>query len=196
MKKIFLPLLAALGMVVGMTLTSCGGGGGGDGAKQVDITGLHIETGAGVPQFMMTVDERLGDSNVYRVTYSFGGEAYPGSLSVHMGYPLLNDEGRAKIKSTMGIDSVGVLQDSNFMAWIGGKPDALSVQLDSLVEFDFELDKKTDTGSMTRTVTGVYFVKADGSLKLPETVSFDSLYVTGATKIFKNLSKNSGVQGE
>ncbi|MBE6415731.1 MAG: hypothetical protein E7032_04265 [Akkermansiaceae bacterium] len=191
MKKIFLPLLAALGMVVGMTLTSCGGGGG-NSAKQVDITGLHVVSGSGVPQFMMTVDERMGDSNVYRVTYSFGGDAFPGSLAVQMGYPLLNDDGMAQIKATMGIDNMRVLQDSNFMAWIGAKHNAQSVQLDSLIELDFELDKKTDTGSMTRTVTGVYFVSDSSSLKLPDEVVFDSMYVTGATKIFKNLSKNSG----
>lgn len=195
MKKLFLPLLAAIGMVAGFTLSSCGGGGGNSNG-QVDITGLYATTGAGVPVFAMSVDERLGDSNVYRVTYTFGEATYPGSLAVQMGYPMLNEDGKAVIKSTMGIDSVNVLQDSNFMAWIGGKPDALSIQLDSLINTTLTLDRDTDTGTMRRNVTGVYFVKADGSMKLPEEVDYDSLYITGQTKIFKKLGKTPTNEGE
>ncbi len=195
MKKLFLPLLAAIGMVAGFTLSSCGGGGGSS-SGQVDITGLYVTTGSGVPGFAMSVDERLGDSNVYRVTYTFGEATYPGSLAVQIGYPMLNEDGKAVIKSTMGIDSVNVLQDSNFMAWIGGKPDALSIQLDSLINMTLTLDRNTDTGIMRRNVTGVYFVKVDGSMKLPEEVDYDSLYITGQTKIFKKLGKTPTNEGE
>ena len=70
MKKIFLPLLALVGMVTGFTLTSCGGGGGDD--ALVNITGLTIEGPAGLSGFDMEVVERIS-GDLYSARY-FGKE--------------------------------------------------------------------------------------------------------------------------
>ena len=69
MKKIFLPLLALVGMVTGFTLTSCGGGGGGSEDEIIQLTGLSIEAPAGLGGFVMEVQDRVS-SNVYVATYN------------------------------------------------------------------------------------------------------------------------------
>ncbi|MBQ2870042.1 MAG: hypothetical protein IJE88_08460 [Akkermansia sp.] len=68
MKKIFLPLLALVGMVTGFTLTSCGGGGGSE-DEIIQLTGLSIEAPAGLGGFEMEVQDRVSP-NVYVATYN------------------------------------------------------------------------------------------------------------------------------
>ncbi|MBE6415669.1 MAG: PEP-CTERM sorting domain-containing protein [Akkermansiaceae bacterium] len=157
-------------------------------AKDVDISGLYVEAGAGIPSFSMTVHERLGDSPQYEATYTFGEAEYAGTFSVASNYPILNEGGESlTLQGSMGIDSVSVLQDSNFMAWIGGKPNALSVQITSPITLTLTLVKGTETGSMTREVTGLYYYKEDASFPLETPVTYQGLYVGGAEPIFKQL---------
>ena len=156
--------------------------------KDVDLTGLYVVGGAGVPLFSMSVGERQEESSVYMTTYTFGASNYTGTFNVAADYPILNEGGESlTLKGLMSFDSAEVLQDADFIAWIGGKPDSTSVSLDSPVEMNFTLNKNTDTGILVRKVTGAYFVKPDVSFLLPEEVRDDSLFVTGQKEIFNQL---------
>lgn len=179
MKKIFLPLLAALGMVVGMTLTSCGGGGG---ANDKSIAGMLIQSGGGIPAFVMNVGEQRGDSPQYEAEYTFGSSVYSGTFSIASGYPI-KEENTIIIKGQIGIDDTACLTDSEFCAWIAGKSDALSVQLTSPIEITITVTEN-DSGSMVREVTGLYYVKVDYSNVLETPVKYDGLYIN-ATRLRK-----------
>lgn len=172
MKKIFLPLLAALGMVVGMTLTSCGSGAGAD---DDSIAGMIVQSGSGVPTFVMTVGEQRGESSQYATEYTFGRSVYSGTFSVTDGYPI-KDGDAIIIKGQMGIDDTSCLSDSEFMAWISGKSDSLSVQITSPIDITIKV-LPNDSGTMTREVTGLFYYKVDASFPLETPVTYDGLYI-------------------
>ncbi len=178
MKKIFLPLLAALGMVVGMTLTSCGGGGG---SNDTSVSGMVIQSGGGIPVFMMEVGERFGQSDMYAAEYTFGSSVYRGSFSLEE-VPK-KDENTIIIKGEMGIDNTACLTDPEFMAWISGKSDALSVQVNSPIVLTITVEGN-DSGTMTRDVTGLYYYKVDMSFPLETPMEYKGLYIN-ATRLRK-----------
>ena len=60
MKKIFLPLLALCGMITGLALTSCGGGGGGR-----SLSGTVITVGGGVAYDIVFYDKLMGSRTAY-----------------------------------------------------------------------------------------------------------------------------------
>ncbi len=157
-------------------------------ANDVDISGLYVVAGGGIPAFSMTVQERLGDSSLYEATYKFGEAEYAGTFGVASNYPILNEGGESlTLQGQMGIDMTTCLTDPEFIAWISGKPDALSVQVNSPITLTLTLDKGTETGSMTREVTGLYYYKVDASFPLETPVTYQGLYVGGAEPIFKQL---------
>lgn len=157
-------------------------------ANDVDITGLYVAAGASIPAFSMTVQERRGDSSQYKATYTFGEAEYVGTFSVAYNYPILNEGGESlTLQGQMGIDDTACLTDPEFTAWISGKSDALSVQITSPITLTLTLDKGTETGSMTREVTGLYYYKEDASLPLETPVTYQGVYVGGAEPIFKQL---------
>lgn len=174
MKKIFLPLLAALGMVVGMTLTSCGGGGG---ANDTSVSGMVIQSGGGIPVFTMEVGERYGESRLYDAQYTFGSSVYRGSFALIEEPKKVEDT--ISIKGQMGIDMTTCLTDPEFMAWISGKSDALSVQVNSAIELTITVEGN-DSGTMTRDVNGLYYYKVDMSFPLETPVEYQGLYINAA----------------
>lgn len=71
MKKLFLPLLAAVGMAVGFTLSSCGGGSGGGDGVLVNLTGAQIRIGAPI-LFELHIGDRFA-GNMYNAQYMYNG---------------------------------------------------------------------------------------------------------------------------
>lgn len=187
MKKFFLPILAACGMLAGFTLSSCGGGGGGD----VDISGVEIVASA-TPRFTMQLGARMGQSNLYEATYIFGVSDYSGTFSVTEGYPLLNEDGQMELRGLMAPDETSAQQDKDLITWLGGPPQAVSVQIESDgIEITIKADKDSNSGTMTRSLQGVYFKDANLSVQLPEDKAFGSIYVTGTKRLFRSLKPAS-----
>lgn len=78
MKKIFLPLLALVGMVTGFTLTSCGGGGGGG-----NMSGLAITVQSGVTYTMVFDGKLVGSDDAYSVSFvAPKGETSPVTVNI------------------------------------------------------------------------------------------------------------------
>ncbi len=66
MKKLLLPLLALCGMITGLTLTSCGGGGGD--SNRINMSGITISLQSGLTYDMIFGDKRMGTDSAYSVT--------------------------------------------------------------------------------------------------------------------------------
>ncbi len=155
-------------------------------ANDVDFSGLYV-AGGSIPSFSMTVQERYGLSSLYEATYTFGEAEYAGTFRVESINPILNEGGESlTLQGQMRIDDTAYLTDSEFIAWISGKPD-VSVQINSPIDLTLTLVKGTETGSMTREVTGLYYYKVDAAFPLETPVTYQGVYVGGAEPIFKQL---------
>ena len=96
MKKIFLPLLALCGMITGLTLTSCGGGGNGG---ATNMSGMIISAQSGVGYDMVFGDKVPGSSSAYSVTLlSPVGDTSPITIDI-TNWP----SGEGKISSPAGL---------------------------------------------------------------------------------------------
>lgn len=114
MKKFFLALLAIAGMMTGMTLTSCGGGGS---DSSVDLTDLKFTMTGNTPMFEITFLSRVGKSNNYLCRVVFGDSTTDGSFSVHPGYPKLSSDGNtANLVGNMGVKSANFAKGSTEVA--------------------------------------------------------------------------------
>lgn len=192
MKKFFLPLLALVGMTVGFTLSSCGGGGGGDGLSAT-ISGLYVETVSGIPLMSLTVEERLGKSNGYSAMYTIGPSrnSYPGGFSVLPDYPKLMEDGRIEIVGYVGIDTVEILSDKEFIGWMGGSPSANNLQLQSLIKMTITVPKKGyNDGRMKAEVTGVQWITVDKKDEepLPTQRDYNEVYINAPARLYKEIS--------
>ena len=133
MKKFFTSLLALAGMVVGFTLTSCGGGGGG-GDALVNIAGLEIEGPAGLSGFTMEVTDRIS-GDLYSARY-FGMEGRFSVTSVNgstvTGYMWLNDSSEASTSTDLAQwFGLNVSHSGLSITSEGGNPVTLSMQFKS-----------------------------------------------------------------
>lgn len=186
MKKFFLPILAVCGMVAGFTLSSCGGGGS-NGRESADITGLELVAGDTTPIFRMSVTSRMGRSNLYEATYTFGRSSYAGTFSMTEGYPLLNEDGQAEVSGRMALNEVAAFTDRDFIVWLGGAPNAIGVQIETPVTLTIKAFKDSDSGVMERNLSGVYIRDNISSVQLPTDQQFDSVQVQGTKMLFKRL---------
>lgn len=103
MKKIFASLLALAGMVVGLTLTSCGGGGGSGDSPSLE--GLTVILSGSTPAFELEFITRHGKSGNYDCNAMVGSDTTPTSFSLHPGYPQQTTDGKVTLKGDFGFQS-------------------------------------------------------------------------------------------
>lgn len=179
MKKIFLPLLAAVGIALGFTLTSCGGGGGSEkgNAPVRALAGIVMEETSLWPSFKLTFVEfatgeiietvlELGEGNRYSCFYSLKDS------------PKRKD-GVWKFEGNIGgVRTVQILKDNNFLALIGVNQAASSCVLETF-KLNFDIPSGA-TGRYASTgqiwVAGRYFVT--GNETEGSRIDFDERQVT------------------
>ncbi len=76
MKKIFLPILALCGMITGLTLTSCGGGGGGDGTHNFSGKTIRYFGNTMAGSMVVAVYDKK-TTGIYSADVSFGERGTP-----------------------------------------------------------------------------------------------------------------------
>lgn len=103
MKKIFASLLALAGMVVGLTLTSCGGGGGSGDSPSLE--GLTVTLSGDTPGFEVEFITRHGKSGNYTCLAKVGSDETTASFSLHPGYPQQTTDGKVTLKGNFGFQS-------------------------------------------------------------------------------------------
>lgn len=103
MKKIFASLLALAGMVVGLTLTSCGGGGGSGDSPSLE--GLTVTLSGDTPAFEVQFITRHGKSGNYDCNATVGSDETLASFSLHPGYPQQTTDGKVILKGNFGFQS-------------------------------------------------------------------------------------------
>ena len=143
MKKIFLPLLALVGMVVGFTLCSCGGGGGSD-DEIVNLDGLAIKTTTNSETWMKFTK---ASTNYYALELSFGGSDSYGHFLV---------KGFTPGSQPVLVGAMSLTRDSdvqNAANWLGLPIESsLSYSLPDEIEvtLTFGSTENSGTGSMSR----------------------------------------------
>lgn len=115
MKKIFLPLLALCTIVTGLTLTSCGGGGGSEG-----YTGKVYKFQHSFAVMKIDFESRLGDSNSYKAWVCYKeGTGDRGSFSNNDGCTVtLTPEGEG-VSITVNGQSPTSLTENSVLAFLG-----------------------------------------------------------------------------
>ena len=154
MKKIFLGLLALVGMVAGFTLTSCGGGGGSD--DVIDISGLRLTSGGSTPLVVISFDSRIGRGNSYFCSLAFGNESPSGTFSVSPGYPRLNSDNKVQINGILGLDDSSFTSTSNNFAQFVGISTHTNYGASMSLPLSFELTIEKSSGETT------YRLKTEG----------------------------------
>lgn len=138
MKKLFLPLLAAVGMAVGFTLSSCGGGGGGNDVL-VNLTGAEIRVATPV-LFELTIGDRFA-GNMYNAQYMYNGTTAFCYISA-VGY---TPGAQPNVKAVMSFHEEAALQ--NLKSLFGFPSDGAQIGVREPVTLDMTfLD--TDNGMM------------------------------------------------
>ncbi len=164
MKKFFLPILAALGMTLGLTLTSCGGGGGSEKAGEPAraLVGTSINVTSGTPSFQLDF-QTANTGWIVSSEFSPGAQStYPCSFSL-MRQPELVD-GCWEIWGRLGWVDISVFQDNNFLALIGANQAAASCVVDNFVlvlQIPAGEQSGYYAGRGQLTVTGRYFMRND-----------------------------------
>ena len=139
MKKIFLPLLALVGMVTGFTLTSCGGGSG-ENATLIHLQDHTIEVTGYSPVLKIKFTEAVA-SNVYSTNYTFGSAAVQGYFTVTS-----VDAATKTIQGQMAITDEGDFDRTK--AWFGVQTSGV-ISFDSPIVLSMVLTSN-DRGFMTR----------------------------------------------
>ena len=139
MKKIFLPLLALVGMVTSFTLTSCGGGGG-ENASLIHLQGHKITVTGYSPVLEIEFTEAVA-SNVYSTDFTFGDAHVPGYFTVTS-----VDAATKTIQGQMAITKEGDFDSTK--AWFGVQTSG-DISFDSPIVLSMVLTSN-DSGIMTR----------------------------------------------
>ena len=139
MKKIFLPLLALVGMVTGFTLTSCGGGGG-ENTPLIRLLGHNIEVTGYSPVLKIEFTEAVA-ANVYSTKYTFGSADVQGYFTVTS-----VDAATKTIQGQMAITDDGDFDRTK--AWFGVQTSGV-ISFDSPIVLSMVLTSN-DRGFMTR----------------------------------------------
>lgn len=187
MKKFFLPLLAVLGMTVGLTLTSCGGGGGKSAQDEPAraLAGCSITTINSTPNFTV-------EFNTASTGWTVASDFIPGdSREFPCYFTLIREpelaDGYWEFWGSMGWVSTDICEDNQFLALIGVNQGADSCALES---FSLRLvvpagkQDGTYSGTGQMTVAGRYFMgegEAEGT-KLTEEPIEIQFEMTGVLK--------------
>lgn len=143
MKKTFTSLLALVGMVVGFTLCSCGGGGGSD-DEIVNLDGLEITSLTSSETWMKFTKAA---TNYYALQLSFGGSTSEGHFLVKGFTPGSQPElvGAISLTSTADVEAadnwLGLASNSNIVFSIPGEIE---------LTLKFGSTENSGTGTMTR----------------------------------------------
>ena len=149
MKKFFTSLLALVGMVVGFTLTSCGGGGGGS-----NFEGLTITTGTSPETTMYFVKESEG---YYRVSFGFGSRNADGHFT-ESSLTYDDKNGTPVLEGTLSISTESGVEDA--ASWLGFPPgNSAKFAIDGgiWIKMMFNSSKPAGSGTMTRKGTIVVY---------------------------------------
>ncbi len=129
MKKIFLPLLAVVGMALGLTLSSCGGGGSDATANEPAraLTGTSLTVVNPTPNFSLAFEES-NTGWVIRSSFTPGASrAYKCFFSVDPARPPKLVEGMWEIWGSIGFVDDSINDDRQYRALIGLNTGAASV---------------------------------------------------------------------
>ena len=153
MKKIFLSLLALVGVAGGLLFTSCSGGG--DKNKEGParaMSNMEIKIwNAVTPAFYMYFGAPI-NGNVCAVTYSPGGvKSYPGEFAITT---TGKDDGKWVIRGSVHVDESAILNDSEFRTMLGVGDSDIESLSSFLIYFYFADDGLTGTASVN--VRGTY----------------------------------------
>ena len=200
MKKFFASLLALVGMVAGLTLTSCGGGGGGGDSN---LVGLQVSTAGTTPGFTLQFEERYAPQlNMYTCSYTLGRSMTTGSFAMANQCPRMEGN-EVVIEGAMGfVDGGWLIQESNATTFFGLNGDADEgcrvTELKVTIRFD-----EDGNGTMKFEGKGYGFHNDDPMLdqdpdpdnqgnRIPQTI--DITYVIGVTEGAKRF--HSGVEAQ
>lgn len=158
MKKIFLPLLALVGMVAGFTLCSCGGGGSGknEGPARA-LTGMMLQLGSS-PWIVYDFHEAVSSHGVSVTVRAGGGwqentNSNTDTLTAQYNIENWWREGNTwKIRGVVSFASVvEQMQNSpEFLAYINVPTEATSVTLDRfVVQFELPVSGNSNTTGST-----------------------------------------------
>lgn len=176
MKKFFTSLLALAGMVVGFTLTSCGGGGGGGDSN---LMGLQVSTAGTTPGFTLQFEERYAPQlNMYTCSYTLGRAMTTGSFALEQ-LPRM-EKNEVVIEGSMGfVDGEWVIRESNATTFFGLNGDSDKgcrvIELKVTIRFD-----ENGNGTMTFEGKGYGFDENDAVLdtdpedpdkRIPQTIN-------------------------
>ena len=134
MKKIFLPLLAAVGIALGFTLTSCGGGGGSEKGNEPAraLVGITMQETTLWPGFILEFREGAIGWVVPAVFYPGDGSDHGCFFNLDEKEPPELENGVWKFKGKLGgVEGIRILKDNNFLALIGVNQSASSCVVDS-----------------------------------------------------------------
>ncbi len=162
MKKLLLTFLALAGMLTGLTLTSCGGGGSGDNdGPAYGLSNVRLDqTGPANPLVSIQLLEPVNGWTL-RAIYSFGSnENWPGYFNL-LAAPAKTDTGGWVIKGSSGITNEAVTNDNGLKTWLGLNQ-IYSLALKNLTFTLTFTDSRSLNGSYNGEVA--YRVKADGTL--------------------------------
>lgn len=135
MKKIFLPLLAVVGMALGLTLTSCGGGGGSkDGAQPARaLAGTTLRSTSDTPSFTLEFETA---NTGWTVASDFlpgdsSSKSYPCYFNLIRAPKLV--EGKWEVWGSIGWVGIDILKDDSFLALLGANSTAASCTIEQFV---------------------------------------------------------------
>ncbi len=133
MKKIFLPLLAAVGMALGLTLSSCGGGGGSDKGHEPAraLIGTSITVVSGTPSFSIDFENANTGWTVSSNFVAGSRRSFPCYFNLTRDPKLEN--GVWEFWGSVGWADIEIYKDNNFQALIGVNEGARSCVLDKFV---------------------------------------------------------------
>ena len=187
MKKIFLPLLAAVGMALGLTLSSCGGGGGSEKGSEPAraLAGTSIKVVSGTPSF--GIDFETANTG-WTVTSEFTAgsrKSFPCFFNLTRDPKLEN--GSWEFWGSVGWADIEVYKDNNFLALIGVNQGAESCVLDKFILVLSIPDGRQQgvyAGSGQMMVSGRYFMSDGeaGGTKLKEDPREITFEMTGQLK--------------
>lgn len=150
MKKFFTSLLALVGMVAGLTLSSCGGGGGSSDTNP-SMEGLVITLSGSTPNFSLTFVERRGMTDNYECLIGLGGAVTEGSFAMQPGFPQVDpNTGAVVFQGNLGFDDG---------QWLMTKADAASF-------FGVPSNGSNGCSIIELTVRMELFEKKGGNLKM------------------------------